>query len=81
MPVREGMLSTLDLLTHPNVERALGESELADAVFQALFTAGMRVFTDHIDWVINLIGSERANQCMSLPRKVRERFQQTRGTT
>lgn len=68
--------STLDLLAHPNVERTLGSIELADAVFQALFTARMRVFVHHIQWVIDLIGSERARRCISLPRNARERFQE-----
>ena len=65
--------STLALLAYPNVETALGPIELADAVFQALITARMRVFTDYIDWVVSLIGPQRAAKCMSLPRNVRER--------
>jgi predicted nucleic acid-binding protein len=70
------LVSTMDLLMHPSVEKALGLSELADAVFQSLISARMRVFTDHIDWVVNLIGLERASRCPSLPRNVRERFGQ-----
>jgi predicted nucleic acid-binding protein len=66
--------STMDLLTHPDVEKSLGVSELAEAVFRCLVDARMRVFTDHIDWVVNLIGSDRASKCVSLPRTVRERF-------
>jgi predicted nucleic acid-binding protein len=66
--------STLELLAHPNVESALGQSQLADAVFQALMMTRMRVFTDYIDWVFGLIGPERAAKCMSLPRSVRERL-------
>jgi predicted nucleic acid-binding protein len=67
--------STLDLLKHPNVERVLG-GELADAVFQALIMARMRVFTEHVDWVIKLIGPERASRCASLPRNVRQAFRE-----
>ena len=65
--------STLELLAHPNAETALGLSELADAVFQALISARMRVLTEHMDWVLGLIGPQRASQCLSLPRKVRDR--------
>jgi predicted nucleic acid-binding protein len=65
--------STLDLLAHPNVASALGLSELADAVFQALITARMRVLADHMAWVLGLIGPGRASQCLSLPRNVRDR--------
>jgi predicted nucleic acid-binding protein len=65
--------STLDLLAHPTVEAALGLSELADAVFQALITARMRVFAEYMQWVLGLIGPERASQCLSLPRNVRDR--------
>lgn len=43
--------STLDLMVHPNVEATLGLDELAEAVFQALITARMRVFANHLDWV------------------------------
>jgi len=68
--------STLELLAHPNVETALGRSELADAVFQALLTARMRVFIEYVDWVIELIGNDRATRCVSLPRNVRERLQE-----
>lgn len=68
--------STLELLAHPNVETALGRSELADAVFQALLTARMRVFIEYVDWVIKLIGNERATRCVSLPRNVRKRLQE-----
>jgi predicted nucleic acid-binding protein len=68
------LASTMDLLTHPDVEKSLGVSELAEAVFRSLVDARMRVFTDHIDWVVDLIGSDRASKCVSLPRRVRERF-------
>jgi hypothetical protein len=44
--------------------------------FQALPTARMRVFMEYVDWVIKLIGNERATRCVSLPRNVRERLQE-----
>jgi predicted nucleic acid-binding protein len=63
--------SSLDLLGHAEVLKALGESRLAEAVFGALREARMRVSNPHLDWVVELIGQERASQCPSLPRKAR----------
>ena len=62
---------TVDLLAHDGVEAALGRDSLADAVFNALYHGRMRVLAQHIDWVVNLIGPERAIQCASLPKTVR----------
>ena len=64
---------TIDILAHDWVGAALGHSRLADAVFNALHRGRMRVQTCHMDWVINLIGNERAAQCVSLPAAVRTR--------
>lgn len=63
--------ASLDLFAHEAVERALGRPSLAEAVFLALRDARMRVFPDHTDWVVALIGKDRALQCPSLPRTVR----------
>lgn len=63
--------STVDLLSHPDVLNVLGRNRLADAVFSALTLARMRIFPHHVDWVIELIGTEQANQCTSLPRSLR----------
>jgi predicted nucleic acid-binding protein len=62
---------TIDLLAHASVKTSLGDSGLADAVFAALLQARMRVLPHHMDWVVRLIGEERARQCPSLPRAVR----------
>ena len=64
---------TIDILAHNGVEAALGRSRLADGVFNALYHGRMRVLTQHMNWVVNLIGPERAAQCISLPRSVRRR--------
>ena len=64
-------LSTVDLFAAADVETSLGRRALADAVFQALRTARMRVLPQHIDWVVALIGADRVPQCPSLPRSVR----------
>ena len=63
--------SSLDLLGHAEVCKELGPDRLADAVFCALRDARMRVFERHLDWVVELIGQDRASQCASLPRKAR----------
>lgn len=64
---------TIDVLAHNSVEAALGHSRLADGVFNALYHGRMRVLAQHVNWVVNLIGPERAAQCVSLPRSVRPR--------
>ena len=63
--------STCHLLAHLAIEEALGRGKLAEAVFNALFFGRMRVPSDHVDWVISLIGPVRAKQCLSLPRSAR----------
>jgi predicted nucleic acid-binding protein len=64
--------STVDLFSHPSVIGALGKTSLADAVFAALQQARMRVLPHHMDWVIALIGQERARMCPSLPKAARK---------
>lgn len=65
------LASTIDLLGHPVVLSTLGANALADAVFNALTGARMRVPPQHIAGVLQLIGLERAGQCASLPRAAR----------
>lgn len=64
--------TSVDLFAHQAVEAALGRLALAEAVFLALRDARMRVFSHQIDWVVTLIGRERATLCPSLPRSVRK---------
>lgn len=64
---------TIDVLSHGGVGAALGHSRLADGVFNALYRGRMRVPAKHLNWVVNLIGPDRAAQCASLPRSVRPR--------
>lgn len=66
-------MSTVDLLMHPAVPAALGAKDLVQAVFQALLQARMRVPPERMDWVVRLIGRERAAQCPSLPFSARHR--------
>jgi predicted nucleic acid-binding protein len=62
---------TVDIFAHPAVEASFGQLELRDAVFAALQHARMRVLPQHIDWVVRLIGEDRARDCPSLPRAAR----------
>lgn len=62
---------TVDIFAHPNIKDALGNERLASAVFNALYEGRMRVLPRHIEWVIDLIGAERAGSCTSLPNSVR----------
>lgn len=62
---------SVDLFAHAAVEAALGGSRLADGVFAALQEARTRVLPHHVEWVVKLIGQERALQCPSLPRTAR----------
>jgi hypothetical protein len=55
------------------VQSELGKAVLADTFFNALCHGRMRVFPHHVDWVIGLIGVERARLCASLPGLVRSR--------
>ena len=63
--------STVDLLGHPKLEEILGPQALADAVFNALQQARMRVSIHKTEWVVDLIGRERAAVCNSLPKSAR----------
>jgi hypothetical protein len=65
------LASTVDIFMHPDVQSELGTEVLADTVFNALCRGRMRVFPQHVDWVIELIGVERARLCTSLPGPVR----------
>jgi predicted nucleic acid-binding protein len=61
--------SSLDLLGHPAVCKTLGHDRLAEAAFLALREARMRVFGGHLEWVVELVGRNRAAECPSLPRR------------
>lgn len=62
---------SVDILAHPDVERCLGKKGLAQAVFNALYQGRMRVFGQHVEWVVGLIGKDQAAVCSSLPNSVR----------
>ena len=62
--------STVDLVGCKAVQAALG-ADLADAVFNMLSVGRMRVFPQHLEWVVEQIGTRRAAQCPSLPARYR----------
>ncbi|SEJ83351.1 hypothetical protein SAMN05518849_1151 [Sphingobium sp. AP50] len=61
------VMSTADLLLSAPVRMALGEDEVADALFNALSLARMRVPDQHLPEVSRLLGPERREICLSLP--------------
>jgi predicted nucleic acid-binding protein len=65
--------STVDLIGLDVVAAALGPRDHSEAVFRALVDGRMRVLPEHLDWVVGLIGEERAARCLSLPAYVRKR--------
>ena len=64
---------SVDIFAHEKIEHHLGRDKLVDAVFNALKYGRMRVPPQFMQWVVNLIGQERANECRSLPKSVRTR--------
>lgn len=58
--------STLDVMCGEQVIRALGKPDVANAVFEAIRTARMRVPDHWRDWVSGLLGEERAAELPSL---------------
>jgi predicted nucleic acid-binding protein len=74
--VRYPMLAlgcTVDLLAHRAVGREMKDDALTAAVLNALQRGRMRVFPQHLDWVLRVIGPEQAAKCPSLPRTARGR--------
>lgn len=63
--------TTTDIFAHDRVLAELGRADLGDAIFNALIAARMRVQERHIPWVIDMIGSSRAQLCHSLPLSAR----------
>lgn len=63
--------STVDVLCHAEVQRQLGTEVLETAVYNALRDGRMSVLPHQVDWIVSVIGVERAATCDSLPRRVR----------
>lgn len=64
--------STVDILCRVEVGRTLGNTALGDAVFRALRDGRMQVLPHNVQWVLALIGAERAAECPSLPKHARK---------
>ena len=71
--------STIDLIGLDAVASALGPRLHAESLFKALVDGRMRVLPEHLDWVVRLIGIERAAQCLSLPAHIRARASKVLG--
>ncbi len=66
------LASSVDVLCHGLVKRALGESGQRDVIFRALRDARMQVVPrDRLREVVERIGADRAAKCPSLPRWAR----------
>lgn len=65
--------STGDLFAHQAVLNKLGRDRLGRAIFNALQQARMQVQPHFLEWVVELIGSDQAVHCPSLPRWTRLR--------
>ncbi|MDA8450457.1 hypothetical protein M5C97_18195 [Acidovorax sp. NCPPB 3859] len=64
--------STVDLIACDCVGSVLGPTSIAEAIHSALVGARMRVLNEHMDWVVKLIGDERAAGCPSISAFIRE---------
>jgi len=60
------IFNSLDLLSHENILQYFGEEKLGGLIFNALRQARMRVPADFLDWVVALIGGDRARECPSI---------------
>lgn len=60
------IFNSLDLLSHKNILQDFGEETLGNLVYYALRHARMRVPPNFLDWVVGLIGEDRARECPSL---------------
>jgi len=66
--------TTTDIFAHDRVLAELGRDDVGDAIFNALIAARMRVQERHIPWVIDMIGSSRAQLCHSIPLHIRQQY-------
>lgn len=65
------VVSTVDLLIHDVIGHILGKEGQVNAILNALREARMRVPSHQTEMIVNLIGTEAAATCNSLPRAVR----------
>lgn len=67
------LVTTVDILAHELVLKALGREMLSRAVVQALQTARMQVREHQFDWVCQLIGREQVGRCSCLKRHIKRK--------
>jgi len=60
------VLNSIDLLAAPELLDQLGRDELSDVIYRALRDARMRVPRNVRQWISDLLGSRRAEECVSL---------------
>jgi predicted nucleic acid-binding protein len=65
------VICTLDCFNHPDVQRTLGQTKLAEALEHALREGRMRTPVPYLKWVLGVIGNETATLLYSLPKSVR----------
>jgi hypothetical protein len=59
------VLSTLDIFASTRIASHISDGPLGDLVFNSLRNARMRVPAEFRDWVVALIGEDRARSCPS----------------
>jgi predicted nucleic acid-binding protein len=58
---------SLDLFLHPPVVSSLGPAISVEALYFALRDGRMRIHKSHCDYVVSLLGIQRAHDCKCLP--------------
>jgi hypothetical protein len=57
---------TIDVIERAAMRANLSNTELGEVIYSALRWSRMRIPSDRRDWIISLIGKERARNCPSL---------------
>lgn len=71
------LATTVDILAHQSAKESLGEPLIAESTLQALRLARMQVREHQFDWVVRLIGLDKASDCPSLRRYIRRNLAST----
>lgn len=58
---------SMDVLLHRKVRSTIADSSIVEAVYLALRDAKMNISSNDLNFVIELIGKDRARNCVSLP--------------
>ena len=60
------LINTLDLFQSKALSSRFSSEEIADLVYSALIYSRMRVPKSYRDWIVDLIGENRARECSSI---------------